>query len=337
MMRDMLYRDSINPRMAADGMAASASAGSVNGNSARMAGKSSGAGQKKPTPSGKKKVSPLVRRQRQAWFRILIQIIFFIYAPSVYNSAFTAIKNAFTSIGQGQPLELTSFSAQLIMVVAYTILFGRFFCGWACAFGALNDWVYRFFQFLFKKIGVKTPKLPNLAISILQWLKYIVLVAILVICFLGQGSQVNQNSPWTAFSLIRSANFAQLGSVTIAIVLLLILIVGMIFHERFFCQFFCPMGAVFSLLPAMPILRLKRHSETCPAKCGACRKVCPVNLLMEDNSLKQGECIRCGRCSGICPRGNISTLIKFRGDEFWLDAVKAVILLVLITVVNHIM
>ena len=114
------------------------------------------------------------------------------------------------------------------------------------------------------------------------------------------------------------------------------LMVGMVFHERFFCQFLCPMGAVFTLLPNMPFLRLRRRPETCPPRCGACRKTCPVNLLMEENSLKSGECIRCGRCSGICPKGNITTCGVLKGDELWLDGIKAIVLLVLILAMQKI-
>ena len=277
-----------------------------------------------------KKVSPKLRRQCQAWFRIAVQVLFFLAAPSVYSASFTAVKNAFTAIGSGQPLEFNAFAIRFLIVIVYTILFGRFFCGWACAFGALNDWVYRFFQFLFKKLGFKTPKMSDRMIALLQWLKYVVLIAILVLCFVGKSSLVNQYSPWTVFSLIRSGNFAALKTFMVGIVILLLLMVGMIFHERFFCQFLCPMGAIFSMLPIMPFFRLKRDAASCPEKCGACQKVCPVNLLMEEDSMKMGECIRCGRCSGICPRGNISSCGIFKGDEFWMDGLKAIALLALI-------
>ncbi len=44
--------------------------------------------------------------------------------------------------------------------------------------------------------------------------------------------------------MIRAGNF-KLGGYAIGIVLLTILMIGMCVQERFFCRFFCPMGAVF--------------------------------------------------------------------------------------------
>ena len=42
-----------------------------------------------------------------------------------------------------------------------------------------------------------------------------------------------------------------------ALIILLIIVAGMLVCERFFCRFLCPMGAIFSLLPVLPIFQLK--------------------------------------------------------------------------------
>lgn len=284
--------------------------------------------------SGKQKNPALLRRQRQGWFRIGVQAVFFVLAPSVYASAFTAVKGAFSAFGQGLPLELSSFACQLLAVCAFTMLFGRFFCGWACAFGALGDWVYRFSQFLQKKTGRRLPRLSERAVMRLQWGKYAVLALILTLCFTGREALVGRYSPWTVFSLLRSGRFA-LGDYWAGCIPLVLVIAGMAVQERFFCQFLCPMGAVFALLPNVPFLGLKRNSSRCPASCGACRKNCPSALLLDAESHRQGECFRCGRCSGICPRGNLSTLGGLRGDELWLDGIKAAALLALVLLVTR--
>ncbi len=99
------------------------------------------------------KIKPKTARMLQEWFRILVQIMFFLAAPSVYSAAFSAAKHALSAMGAGVPLEWTGFAVQFLVVVVYTILFGRFFCGWACAFGAVNDWIYRFSKWVQKKTG----------------------------------------------------------------------------------------------------------------------------------------------------------------------------------------
>ena len=67
-------------------------------------------------------------------------------------------------------------------------------------------------------------------------------------------------------------------------------------QPRFFCQFLCPMGAVFALLPVLPFARLHRQSDGCIPGCNACKQQCPVCLKLEETSLRSGECIACEAC-----------------------------------------
>ena len=48
---------------------------------------------------------------------------------------FSGIKSVLTQIGAGNPIAWSSFLTVLLALCAYTIVFGRFFCGYACAFG----------------------------------------------------------------------------------------------------------------------------------------------------------------------------------------------------------
>lgn len=75
------------------------------------------------------------------WIRAIIQLLYFIFIPSVYTAAFAGVKYIFTQIGAGEKVALTSFVTVLIVVCIYTAVFGRFFCGFACAFGSLGDGV----------------------------------------------------------------------------------------------------------------------------------------------------------------------------------------------------
>lgn len=250
------------------------------------------------------------KRKKLERIRMVIQILFFIAMPSVYASSFTAVKLAVTAIGGGQPLEMSEFALNLLVTAALTVLFGRIFCGFACAFGALGDWVYTFFQWLQKKCRVKHKvqlKLSDSWNSRLQYLKYLVLLLILALCFFGKGGLVSANSPWTVFSMLRSGNFAVSPFIP-GLVLLLLILVGMAAKERFFCQYLCPMGAIYALLPVLPIGQFHRKREKCAKGCSACKKNCPVSLALDPENLKMGECIRCGRCAAICPKKNISLL-----------------------------
>lgn len=91
-----------------------------------------------------------------------------------------------------------------------------------------------------------------------------------------------------------------------AFVILGLLALGMMVRERFFCQFFCPLGAIFSLMPVVGPLGVTRNPEKCPPNCGQCIKHCPVSIWPDPDGLCAGECISCGRCVTVCPLNNIS-------------------------------
>ena len=63
---------------------------------------------------------------------------YFLFIPSVYTAAFAGVEIHLTQIGAGEKVAVTSFVTVLVVICIYTILFGRFFCGFACAFGTLE-------------------------------------------------------------------------------------------------------------------------------------------------------------------------------------------------------
>lgn len=266
--------------------------------------------------------------KQRTCLRTGIQALFFLLAPSLFTSAFTGVKQLFTAVGAGAPLELSSFVCVLMALCVYTVLFGRFFCGYACAFGSLGDGVYFLSGKLQKKCKVKLPKLPEKLVQALSYLPFAVLAGIVVLCGLGVYSGLSGWSPWEVFSMVTALNF-RLERRILGIVLLVLILVGMAWESRFFCRFLCPMGAVFRLLPIMPWAGLRRDTSDCIKGCSACKKNCPVGMELGAGE-NAGDCIRCGKCVGICPKENIhSPVPKLKGDELWLTGAKGAVLLVL--------
>lgn len=244
----------------------------------------------------KKKIQNIVRR--------IVQVIFFIFLPSLFSEAFSGLKGLFRQIGQGEVLSRNAFLQTFVILSVITILAGRWFCGYACAFGSLGDAVYGISAWMQKKLKKRLPKIPEKACIALQKIKYIHLLFLLFACVLGMANVIENNSPWAAFSRIRMLDF-NIGGYFIGFLYLLGIVAGMIFEERFFCQFLCPLGAVFSLLPIIPPALLKRDKTNCIPNCNACKKQCPVHHKVEGASLESNECIQCGRCIGVCPKSNI--------------------------------
>jgi len=253
----------------------------------------------------------LSTREGIRWARNILQIVFFLTMPALFAQAFGGVKEILSELGSGNVLGWSAFTMRLVILCLLTLLAGRVFCGWACAFGAVGDWINQLAVFLQKKTGKKLPHISEKLLHILQKLKYILLAAIGLLCFFQKADIVTKYSPWTVFSLITVGNF-QLAGYGITLVLLFLIVLLMALQERFFCQCLCPLGAIFSLLPELPLTAWKRNRENCISGCQACRKSCPVKIKLNENPFWEGECIRCGKCRAICPQKNIHMGIKDR-------------------------
>lgn len=266
---------------------------------------------------------------RRRLIRAVIQLIFFLLAPAVFTTAFSGIKYIFNQIGKQELLESVSFLVILSAVVLFTIIFARFFCGFACAFGSFGDLMFAGSAFVQKKLKMKLPRLSDKWAERLMYLKYVVLFEIVICCLLDVYGRFAGSSPWDVFSMFTALNFKMAGY-AVAIVLLILIILGMIAEERFFCKFLCPMGAVFVLLPILPFSVYRRDREKCIKGCSACKKQCPARIEIDGDGARMGECIGCNKCLDTCPKGNIGTGIKsLKGNETVFVIVKGVLLLAL--------
>ena len=263
--------------------------------------------------AGKKqaKAKGLSATQKRVWvarlhrvLRIGIQIMFFVLAPGLFAAAFNGVKYLFTQIGALQAFEPTSFVIVLVALLAFTMVFGRFFCGYACAFGALGDWIYTVVHGVLSKTPLRNARIPEPAMKVLSLVKYAVAAAIGVACVVGVWADLSGYSPWVAFAGFTSGSLD--GIRKGAFVLLGLCLVGMMLSERFFCRVLCPMGAVFALMPVLGVSSFTRTRSHCAHKCGQCREVCPVGLWPDADTLSHGECIACGRCADVCPLSNVN-------------------------------
>ena len=247
------------------------------------------------------------KKQRKVrLIRAAIQLIFFIAAPSFFSTAFAGIKSIFLAIGGQQSVTWNSFLNITALLLIITILFGRHFCGYACAFGSLGDALYELTAFIRAKCFGKKKKhgYPEEWVHRLQKVKYVILAFLLLSCITGFYSKLQGMSPWDVFSMLTTGRLPK-STYIVGTVLLILIMAGMCTQERFFCQFLCPMGAVFALMPILPSALFKRERSKCPAKCGLCKKRCPAHLDIDGDTPLSGECICCHACEATCPRKNI--------------------------------
>ena len=68
---------------------------------------------------------------------------------------------------------------------------------------------------------------------------------------------------------------------------------------RPFCQYLCPLGAIYGWFNRFSLVQVHWEEERC-IFCRACQRACPVDLSPREIS-RSPECIRCGKCAEVCP------------------------------------
>ena len=278
------------------------------------------------------------KRQRKVrLIRAAIQFIFFIVAPALFSTAFAGVKSIFQAIAAGQPVTWNSFLDVTGALLLITVLFGRHFCGYACAFGSLGDAMYELTLFIRQKVFHKKGRhgYPEKVVRCLQKVKYILLAFILLSIFTGWYANLQGMSPWDVFSMIHAGNL-KLANYIPGLIILLLILVGMCVQERFFCRFLCPMGAIFSLLPVLPIFSLRRDRSSCIPKCSGCTRKCPSDIQLPDNGSWEisADCFQCQKCMDVCPKSNVHCAVNdhfrkitLRGNEIIFTVLRALLLL----------
>ncbi len=194
-------------------------------------------------------------------------------------------------------------------VLGFFFLFGsvlgRFICGWLCPFGLIQDLLYKIPVFRKRK------RLPFH--RILKYGKYVVLITLVCIgsMFLFDGF-----AKIPAFCKYLCPSGTLLGAVPLlaandllrgqigglfwwkAGVLSFIMLLSVKVY-RPFCQYLCPLGAIYGWFNRFSLVQIRWEKERC-LSCGACEKACPVALSVTEIS-RSPECIRCGKCVSSCP------------------------------------
>jgi uncharacterized protein with FMN-binding domain len=238
--------------------------------------------------------------------RFAIQLLFFILLPSVYIQAFAGIRGIFESIINFELSDnLTYNLPYLIAVIPTTMILGRFFCGWMCAFGSFLDFV----NSISKKFIKKKYKIGEKTDLFLKSLKYLILITLAAFAWTMSFDVFNKISPWDSFGMIFSfdslPDFSNIiNLLPAATIIFVAIIILSAFYERFFCKYLCPLGAIFSITSLFRVGRIVKPIENCKG-CTLCTKNCPVNIpLYKMDEVKSGECINCMKCVTSCPRKN---------------------------------
>lgn len=161
------------------------------------------------------------------------------------------------------------------------LVFGRGWCGYACWTAMILD-----------LLPYKVPAGPRKNIG---WIRYVTFAASLLFVaflFLSHVGRIERIMFW-AF-IIGNALYYMVG-------------IGLAYafkDNRAFCKYICPITIFLKPMSYFSLLRIECDKEKC-ISCGRCKKVCPMDVDMTDNSRnrKNGtECILCFECVKSCPK-----------------------------------
>ena len=161
------------------------------------------------------------------------------------------------------------------------LIFGRGWCGYAC-------WTAMVLDFLPYKI-------PDHKRRKIGWIRYIVFLVALVFVaalFIADVANIEDIMFW-AFIV---------GNVLYYIVGIALAIAFQ--DNRAFCKYICPITIFLKPMSYFALFRIKCDKSMC-VSCGKCKKVCPMDVDVTDNSRRRKngtECILCMECVKSCPK-----------------------------------
>lgn len=246
-----------------------------------------------------------LKNKKINWIKVVIQILSFALIPGLFEGEFAAVGNIVSCIYKGNiSWESVKYSVwMLLATVPATVLVGRFFCGFFCSFGAVQDLLWLGSH----RLRALFPGKRNLkkADRIFRFAKYAVLFYFIIFIWSGV-TAVKTAGPWQVFG--QYVSFGHWPGLKLLLsvggVLLLLIFIGSLFVQRFFCRYFCPMGAIYSLISQASFLKIDKPRDGC-GKCHLCTSKCPMGMdLTKKDRIAGGECISCQKCVSWCPKGN---------------------------------
>lgn len=210
----------------------------------------------------------------------------------------------------------------LLTFIAWFVVLNKAWCGYACPFGTLQDWITA----LRKKLGIRYGTYSQPQFDKLSKIKYIFLAIVITIPLLmgigvlgGEWSGAFcQICPARVISPMFVGDFSQwkidFSSVaamiltTIGVLFAAVFFVGSFIKKRFFC-FFCPMSALHYTMSDLSLLKLRKDGDKC-TKCGDCYKVCDMQIkdIADDvtsTNILRDDCMFCMKCVAACPEDDV--------------------------------
>ncbi len=191
----------------------------------------------------------------------------------------------------------------IVPLVLITLLLGRVYCGWLCPMNLIFELNGKIRKLL-RKVGITT-----FNVNFARLNKYAMLVVGALLTLLLGVQVFSFIYPPILFNreLIHLIYFGSVG--TGAVMLVLIFIFEISISQRAWCRYFCPGGALWSLMGAKRLVQITIDRQICD-DCGKCNLACEFGL--DPMRGKMGmECDNCGKCISKCAPDALKYSIVF--------------------------
>lgn len=243
-----------------------------------------------------------------ALFTILITIAAYLHisqgggkSPSIHALCpFGGLESLFQVFTTGNFISKIFAGTMILFGITFVlaIIFRRSFCGLICPLGAIQEFIAKLGQKIFKKKFVVPYKIDR----VLRYLKYLVLIITVFYAWKTAGLWMAPYDPWSAYAHLSEGLGSVWSESAIGLILLAVTLVGSLLYDRFFCKYLCPMGALYGIIGKISPFKVVRNDNVC-VDCGKCSKVCPMNINVHQmKEVKSAECINCQTCVLNCPK-----------------------------------
>lgn len=268
----------------------------------------------------KKSDLPKKVQKKKPWYRLGVQIFFFVLVLLISLSKFfqenqitipflsSASLHAicpfggvvsiykFATVGTFvQKVHESSFILMFISLIL-AIGFGPVICGWVCPLGSFQEWLSKIGRKIFgKKFNTFVPENID---KKLRYLRYFFLIMVLYQTAVTGKLMFQDIDPFYALFNLWSEEVAIQAYIILGVTILLSL-----FVERPWCKYICPYGAFLGIFNFFRIFKIRRAESTC-ISCKACDRACPMNIsVSKSNAVTDHQCISCLKCTSEnnCP------------------------------------
>ena len=198
---------------------------------------------------------------------------------------------------------LNAGSIMVIFAFFSTLIFGRFFCGWLCHFGAVQELAW----WVFDKLGIK-PKTINS--RLITFLPLFILFNFYLIPNISKA--LNPDSNWQlSLNLSYPEVWAFLPGVVIGSLTFIVdgFLIVYVLGRKGFCRFVCPWGAFLKLPTSLSTFKVRKTGNC--TNCNMCTAGCPTGIdvsheINNYNKVINSNCTSCMICIDNCPEKALS-------------------------------